>query len=134
MMIRTFHAKIDPVLLVGCLLPSTVLAVFFFWIKQPIPALVFMILMILIVERLIHTSYVLTDDGLLWINKGRFTRKKSVRIADIDKVELYQLRSFFLVRKRDAVLLTMKDRSTVLVTPFPAGEFCHVLLKRMEEQ
>lgn len=130
-MIRTFHAKIDPVLLIGCLLPSTVLAVVFFWIKQPIPALVFLVLMVLIVERLIHTSYVLTDDGVLWIGKGRFVRKKAVRLEEIDRVELFQLRSFFLIRRRDAVMLTLKDGSQLVVNPFPAEEFCHVLLKRM---
>lgn len=130
-MIRTFHAKIDPLILAGCLLPSTVLAVFFFWSKQPIPALIFLILMVLVVERLIHTSYILTDEGVLWIDKGRFARKKQLRLEEIAKVELYQLRQFFLIRKRTAVLLTLKNGSTMIITPFPAEEFCHVLLKKM---
>lgn len=129
-MIRTFHAKIDPVLLIGCLLPSTILAIFFFWVMLPIPALFFWVLMVFVVERMIHTSYVLTDDGKLWISKGRFVRKRSVCLEDISKVELFSLRSFFLVRRRDAVMLTLQDGTTLVVTPFPAEEFCHVLLKR----
>ena len=130
-MIRTFHSKVDRKTLCFCLLPGTVLAVYFFWIKQPLPALCAMVFLVFVVERLIHTSYVLTDDGVLWIDKGRFVRKKAVRLEEIDRVELFQLRSFFLIRRRDAVMLTLKDGSQLVVNPFPAEEFCHVLLKRM---
>ena len=38
-MIRTFHAKINKKILFFSLLPATVLAIYFFWVKLPLAAL-----------------------------------------------------------------------------------------------
>ena len=102
-MIRTFHSKIDPVILFGCMLPCTVLAVYFFWIKLALLAAVFMIFMVI------------------------------YALDEIASVELHRPSFFFLFKRRDAVLLTLKNGRQVVVTPFPAAEFCHALLKRRED-
>ena len=132
-MIRTFHSKIDPVILFGCMLPCTVLAVYFFWIKLALLAAVFMIFMVILVERMIHSSYTLTDDGRLLVYKGRFSRSAVYALNEIASVELHRPSFFFLFKRRDAVLLTLKNGRQVVVTPFPAAEFCHALLKRRED-
>ena len=75
-MIRTFHSKVNRKTLCFCLLPGTVLAVYFFWVKLPLPALCCMVFLVFVVERLIHTSYVFTDDGFLWVNRGRFSKAR----------------------------------------------------------
>lgn len=58
-MIRTFHAKINKKILFFSLLPATVLAIYFFWVKLPLAALCCMVFLVFVVERLIHTYYVL---------------------------------------------------------------------------
>uniref|UniRef100_UPI00258BB8A3 PH domain-containing protein n=1 Tax=Bacteroides acidifaciens TaxID=85831 RepID=UPI00258BB8A3 len=133
-MIRTFHAKVDKAVLVGGLLPGTVLTVCFFWVRMPLPALFFMLLMIGAVERLIHTSYILDDDGRLIIHKGRFSRSRVLRVVEISKVELHRVPAFFwLLKREDVVLVTGSDGKEWILSPLAAAEFCHVLLKKKEE-
>ena len=42
-MIRTFHAKINKKIMFFSLLPATVLAIYFFWVKLPLAALCCMV-------------------------------------------------------------------------------------------
>ena len=133
-MIRTFHAKVDKAVLLGGLLPGTVLAVCFFWVKMPLPALFFLLLMVFIVERLIHTSYVMDDNGHLIVYKGRFSRRQTIDIAGIERVEIHRAPAFFwLLKREDVVLVTCCDGKEWVLSPAPASEFCHVLLKKKEE-
>lgn len=129
-MIRTFHAQINKKTLFFCLLPSAVLAIYFFWIKVPLLALVFMVFMVFVVERLIHTMYVFTDEDRLIISQGRFSKKKILLLKDIEKVEKLKSSSLSLLRQDDVVMLTNKNGSIRLITPFPADEFCKYFNQR----
>ncbi len=83
---RIFHAKVRMVAylsvfvggmaFIGCL-----------WQKLPLPAVLTALLLIVLIERLIHTTYTLTRDGHLLINRGRFSSKVSIRISEITRVE-----------------------------------------------
>lgn len=132
-MVRTFHAYIDKPTLWGCLMPSTVLAVYFFWEQIPLAGLAFLLLMVVFVERIIHTSYTFLDDGTLLIDRGRFSRKRSVCLSEVSEVRLHQPGSLRLLRRSPVVLLTLADGSIYMLTPVPAEEFCHYLLKKKEE-
>ena len=112
-MIRTFHAKINKKILFFSLLPATVLAIYFFWVKLPLAALCCMVFLVFVVERLIHTYYVFTDEGCLFIHQGRFS-----------KVCRYSL---------DTVMLTFYDGSIKFITPFPAEEFCRYFKRKQED-
>lgn len=115
-----------------CLLPATVLAVYFFWVKMPVAALVFMLLLVVLTERLIHTSYIFTDDGRLWIDKGRFSRKIGLALSDICKVEIVRTSAISLLKNKETVMLTMRDGSLRFITPFPVEDFCRYLNHRKE--
>lgn len=132
-MIRTFHSKISKVALFFCLLPSTVLAVYFFWVKIPLAALVFMLFMVAIVERMIHTSFTLTDDGKLILSKGRFSSKIILLLQDIEKVEVHKPSSINLLYKDEVVVLSCKNGKQIYITPVPVREFCRFLLKKKDE-
>lgn len=131
-MIRTFHSIPDKAVILGCLLPGTVLAVFFFWVRQPLPALCCMIFLVLVVERLIHTEYVFSDEGTLHINKGRFARRVVWDLRDIVRAERVKPSSVSLLRNRDTVILVKADGSSLFITPVPADEFCRYLRKRQD--
>ena len=74
------------------LLPATVLAIYFFWVKLPLAALCCMVFLVFVVERLIHTYYVFTDEGCLFIHQGRFSKVSRHSLSDIEKV--FRLKSF----------------------------------------
>lgn len=133
-MIRTFQAKTNIVLSLGTLLPSVVLCVFFFWEKMPLWALFFMLLLVLAVERIVHTRFILDDEGHLFVDKGRLSRRKEINLADIERVELHHLTPLLgCVQRGDMVVLTLKNGRQILLNPSMAAEFCHVLLKKQSE-
>lgn len=85
---RTFHYRVS---FVNYLAIFTVAAaaLFFFWNRSTVGTLVAFLLamaVILMVERIIHTVYVFTSDGLIVIDKGRFSRSLSVPVSDIINV------------------------------------------------
>ncbi len=133
MMIRTFHSKLNRKTLVFCLLPATVLAVYFFWVKLPLPALCCMVFMVFVVERLIHTFYVFADDGCLYIHQGRFSKVKKIPLAEISEAAVIRPSSLAFLKGRDTVMLTLSDGSLRFITPFPAGEFCKYFNRRKSE-
>lgn len=133
MMVRTFHASVDKPILLGCLMPSTVLAAYFFWERMPLAGLAFLLLMVLFVERIIHTSYTFCDDGTLRVDRGRFARKRSVHVTEVAEVRIVRPGRLSLLRRSPAVMLTLANRSEWILTPVPAEEFCHYLLKKKEE-
>jgi hypothetical protein len=60
----------------------TSLAIYLFWIKAAIAGFVFIILNVLIIERVLHSEYVFHDDTLT-IYRGRFARSKTFRLSEI---------------------------------------------------
>ena len=51
-------------------------------------ALILVCLDVVILERVIHTSYTLTDDGMLLVDRGRFARRQTIHVCDILRMEL----------------------------------------------
>lgn len=66
------------------------LALFFFWQRTGVTALLGMVLFALtamVVERLVHTEYEFTEDGHLMVRRGRWTAVKSIPLTDITGVK-----------------------------------------------
>lgn len=133
-MTRTFHAKLNKKTLFLCLLPSTIMAIYFFWIKWALIALFFIIFMVIIVERLIHTAYIVTSDGKLIISKGRFSQDRIIRFSQIKTVEQVKKSPINPFANQDVVCITLKNDSIKLITPFPANEFCNYINKKLNEK
>ena len=119
--------------MVFCLLPATVLAVYFFWVKLPLPALCCMVFLVFVVERLIHTFYVFADDGCLYIHQGRFSKVRKLALSDIREAAVVSPSSLAFLKSRDTVMLELRDGSLRFITPSPAEEFCRYLKRRKEE-
>lgn len=61
-------------------------AMTFFWHRSAACAMVGLALMVagvLMVERMVHTSYMFTSDGLLVIDRGRFSRTLRIPVSEI---------------------------------------------------
>ena len=127
---RTFHARLLPgqclmLLLIGFL------AVWCLWEKRPVLAAVWCVWLVFLIERLIHTTYTLTADGFLLIDRGRFSRRRERPLSDIVGVERassMQVAGRALVRY---VLVRYADGKFDALSPANEDEFVRALEKRL---
>ncbi len=82
---RTFHYRISWLNIVSIIVVAAAM-LYFLWHRSTVCIIVGFILLfitLLMIERIIHTEYVLTSDGLLYIKRGRLSRTIIIRIEDI---------------------------------------------------
>lgn len=83
---RTFHTKVGwwywgIIALFSCFLFVC------FWFHELLLTLLFAVIVIFLIEALIHTQYVVTADGKLVIEVGRFMKGASIDVAQIVSIE-----------------------------------------------
>ena len=86
---RTFHNRVSLLNYVAIVVVAAA-ALCMFWHRSAagaVAGLALMMAVVLMVERIVHTAYVFTADGMLVISKGRFSRRVAIRITDIVSVE-----------------------------------------------
>ena len=113
-----------------------VLTVIMLWNRHPIQAVVCMLWLTVVIERLIHTTYTVTPDGKLILFFGRFSRGKEILLKDIVSVERassMQVGKFAVMRyvlvkygphEKCAVLLPVKEEEFIrlLKEKIPVGK------------
>lgn len=127
---RIFHARIAIGQYLFILL-AAVLAVYGLWEKHILPAVLFMLLLIVSIERLIHTTYTVTPDGRLLLYFGRFSRSKEIGLKDITAVERassMQVGRWAVMRY---VLVRYGEDECVALLPVKEEEFIRLLRERM---
>lgn len=88
---RTFHSKVD--WWYWLLMAVTAFLLFdFFWFHYTIATILVAVVMIFEIEMLIHTRYIVTDNGKLQIETGRFVADKTILLNDIK--DLRKIKSF----------------------------------------
>ena len=80
-MIRTFHHRFTLGSKCGAILLA-LLAIFLFWVQAIIAGCILIVLHVLFIERVLHSEYVFNDDTLT-IYRGRFSKTRVIRLADI---------------------------------------------------
>ena len=83
---RIFHARIA----IGqylFLVLTTIIVIYAMWMQHAVMAVLFMLLLVIAIERLIHTTYTLTTDDRLLLFYGRFSRSEEISLKDIISVE-----------------------------------------------
>ena len=86
---RTFHYRVSLLNYVAIVVVAAA-ALCMFWHRSAagaVAGLALMMAVVLMVERIVHTAYVFTADGMLVISKGRYSRRVAIRITDIVSVE-----------------------------------------------
>lgn len=129
---RIFHARIVPGQYLFLLLMA-VLAFWSLWEKNILLAAACMLWLVFLIERLIHTTYTLTADGFLLIDRGRFSRRRKRPYADIvsvSRASSMQVAGHAVVRY---VLVRYKDGAYDALLPVKEEEFIRQLTRRMEE-
>jgi len=80
-MTRSFHHRTTVGAMCGILL-FLLLALYAFWIKNAVVGLIMAFLLIVLVERTLHSEYIISD-GKLIINNGKLARAKTINIQEI---------------------------------------------------
>lgn len=106
------------------------MALYFLWNMMPLCGVAMLLLLIVAIERVIHTTYTITTDGRLLISYGRFQRTKEIPLHDIRRVE--KLRCFRIGRSCliTYLLVIYGNEKHVTVMPVKEDEFLETLQKR----
>lgn len=133
MMNRVFHLRISLHRYIFLFLVGAI-AFFFLWQKQIIPAAAALVLLVVWIERAIHTTYTITPDNRLVVSLGRFAKVKSYTISEIVSVQTrhsVEIAGFALLRY---VLIEYAPGKYTSVMPLKEEEFIHVLETKMKRE
>lgn len=86
---RTFHKPVSAAYVV-LVCSLSVLSMHFFWRQagvSPLLGLALAVLAVIVIERMIHTTYTFTAEGFLVIERGRFSRRMQIRVDEIVGVQ-----------------------------------------------
>lgn len=91
---RTFQSKVGwwYWIVIGV---TSVLLFFFFWEHQVICTILCATVVIFEIEMLIHTQYVITSDGWLNVETGRFVPNASIEISQILRIRKVRSMAFW---------------------------------------
>lgn len=98
------------------------------WEKHSIAAVIIMIFLVVLIERIIHTDYTVTTNGKLIIYHGRFSKRQEFlisKIVRIDEVRTFKIGRFYLTR----YLLIKYEGGFMALTPVKEDELATSLLK-----
>lgn len=87
-MTRTFQHRVTAISL-GSIVLMALVAFHFFWQRIPLAVMVgtaVVCLDVMVIERMLHTSYTFTDDDQLLIYRGRFARQLTIPVTSIIRV------------------------------------------------
>ena len=126
---RIFHARIawyQYFLLVVL----TVNAVGALWCKYILVAVLFMLMLIVVIEQIIHTTYTLTTNGDLEVSRGRFIRKKIIPLSEITAVRKYHSMKFGRFSVTDYILIEYGKREVCFGDACQGTGICRTTRKR----
>ena len=130
-MSRTFQHRVTPSA-VASILMLAFLTLYFFWHRggfHVIIAAILLVITTLVIERIIHTSYTLTDDGVLEIYQGRFSSMRRLPLSDIVSVEVKKP----LLGISNYVLIMYGANHFVSVQPDNEEAFIREIKKRQDD-
>ncbi len=129
---RVFQSKADfsSYLLLAFALTATIWAM---WNKTGLIYAPCIVLVALIVERIIHTQYVVTADGHLVIQRGRLSKDKTLSIQSIARID--QVSRFHIGRKSfgQYLIVVMSSGEQVAIQPKNESAFVEHITKRRHQ-
>ena len=128
---RIFHARIA----IGqylFLVLTTIIVIYAMWMQHAVMAVLFML--VIAIERLIHTTYTLTTDDRLLLFYGRFSRSEEISLKDIISVERASSMKIgrFAVMRYVLVKYGTRGKCAVLL-PVKEDMFIKTLTNRLNE-
>ena len=127
---RVFHARITWYHLLFLVLVS-VCTVYLVWHKQALGALLFSLVLLVLIECVIHTTYTVTAEGRLVIAKGRFYKKRTIPIGEILSIERKRSMTVFNCSVTHFVLIRWGYDKYVALIPVKEKEFIQLIRERI---
>ena len=133
---RTFHSKVD--WWYWLLMAVTAFLLFdFFWFHYTIATILVAIVMIFEIEMLIHTRYIVTDNGKLQIETGRFVADKTILLDCITCMR--EIKSFTVAPALSVHRIEIKYQNEnkverVCVSPQNISEFLRWIEKKRKNE
>lgn len=127
---HVFHARITWYHLLFLVLVS-VCTVYLVWHKQALGALLFSLVLLVLIECVIHTTYTVTAEGLLVIAKGRFYKKRTIPIGEILSIERKRSMTVFNCSVTHFVLIRWGYDKYVALIPVKEKEFIQLIRERI---
>lgn len=129
---RVFSSKteISSYLLLLFALTATVWAM---WNKTGLVYAPCLVLVALIVERIIHTRYVVTADGHLVVEKGRLAKNKKLSLRNINRIDQVCRFSIGCWAYGKYLIIVMDNGEQVPVRPKNESDFVTLITKRRRE-
>ena len=92
---RTFHSRVGGWYwaVIGV---TSGLLLYFFWVHAVVCAVALALVLILEIEMLVHTCYVVTGKGVLRIESGRFSRSGRIEVESIMSARRVRKVAFFV--------------------------------------
>lgn len=82
---RIFHYRVTAIDMSAIVLMA-LLSFYFFWMLRVVVALPVAAVWVLMVERVLHTTYTFTPEALV-VSGGRFSRTRSIAYADVSRCQ-----------------------------------------------
>ncbi|MEG1660576.1 MAG: PH domain-containing protein [Bacteroides sp.] len=130
---RVFPARIDGLYYL-LLLMLSVNAIYALWGKLIILAVIWMLLLIVVIERIIHTAYTVTSDGHLIFFQGRFIRKKTVPLKDITSIKIHYTMKMGRFCLLHYVLIEYGNGKFITALPVKEREFVELIESRITQK
>lgn len=99
------------------------------WSKKILFAALMMVLLIVIIEQIIHSQYIVTNDGEVQLFYGRFIRKKIIPIREITSIERCRSVRFGPFSATHYVLIEYGKRKSAWAIPVKEEEFVEYIEK-----
>lgn len=113
---RIFHARVPWYTLFFLILLAGI-TIWAYWERLGLLAAATLLLMVILIERTIHTSYTVTTDGLLKIHRGRFAKETIIHLTSIHRIErVCGIRIGSICLKR-YLLIHYSDGKTISLIP-----------------
>lgn len=106
----------------------------FLWYKYILLALVTSLMLIVVIEMVIHTTYTVTPENELILYYGRFIRKKVIPIGEITSIRKHHSMKFGRFSVTEYVLIEYGHGKYVSVMPVKEQEFVQLIHKRREKE
>lgn len=131
---RLFHAKIgwNSWALLAVVLGITLYSI---WeIKNGVLLCALMLFLVIIIERMIHTTYTVTTDNLLVVHTGRFSKDKVIPLSDIKTIQKVETMRIMGRPLRSCIVIEYGEGKIISLIPNTPDEFIRVVSKRVRKE
>lgn len=123
---KIFHEKIGWSQYLYLIL-LTFIVLWSMWGKYIVVIIIAMLLLVVTIEKIIHTTYTVTTDGRLIVSHGRFCKKKEIEIRNINSVEKCHSMNFRNFHFAEWILIRYSDNKYLSVMPIKEQEFINLI-------